>query len=148
LPIALVTLAWAGGAYAVQFLWFPGLVLTGEWRVAMQGLGGLLLIAGVPLYAWSVHVFRRAWKRGDLAATGPYAWCRHPIYAAWIFLIVPGLCLLAGSWLLLTTPMAMYAAARGFVRREEADLSERFGETYEAYRRRTGAFLPRPFRRA
>ena len=147
LPIALVALAWAAAAYAVQFLWLPDLVITGAGRVAMQGLGGLLLLAGVPLYAWSLRVFRRAWKRGDLATAGPYARCRHPIYAAWILLIVPGLCLLAGSWLLLTTPLAMYAAARVFVRREEAELADRFGETYEAWRRRTGAFLPRPDRR-
>jgi protein-S-isoprenylcysteine O-methyltransferase Ste14 len=112
-------------------------------RYVLAAVGSGLVLAGVPLYVWGLRVFRRAWGQGELATTGPYARCRHPIYATWIFLIVPGVCLLTGSWLVLTAPLAMYAAARLFVWKEEADLERRFGEAYRAWRRRTGAFVPR-----
>jgi len=143
LPIALVALAWAGGAYAAHLVWYPAFAVEGMLRYALAGVGGALVLAGVPLYVWSLRVFGRAWRRGKLATTGPYTRCRHPIYATWTFLIVPGVCLLTGSWLVLTTPVVMYAAARLLVGREERPMEDRFGDAWREYRERTGRFLPR-----
>ena len=143
LPIALVTLAWTGGAYVVHLAWYPAFAMEGVWRYVLAGVGGALVVAGLPLYVWSLRVFRRAWRQGELATAGPYARCRHPIYATWIFLITPGVCLLTGSWLVLTAPVAMYVAARLFVGLEERAMEARFGEAWREYRARTGRFLPR-----
>ncbi len=143
LPVSLLTLAWGGAAWAAHFLWYPALAIEGMLRDVLAAWGGVLVLAGVPLYVWSLRHFNRAWRQGELATTGPYARCRHPIYATWIFLIVPGVCLLTGSWIVLTTPLAMYAAARLLVGREERAMAERFGEAWRAYRARTGRFWPR-----
>lgn len=141
--VALVTLAWGAAAWAAHFLWYPALAVTGTWRTVLAAVGGAMMLVGVPLYVWSLRLFNRAWQEGRLATTGPYARCRHPIYATWIFLITPGACLLLGSWVVLTTPVAMYAAARLLVGREERALEARFGQTWRAYRARTGRFWPR-----
>jgi len=142
LPTALVTLPWAGGAIAVHIVWYPLFSMEGLVWYALAGAGTVLLLVGVGLFAWCVRVMRRAWQRGELATTGPYARCRHPRYAAWTFLVVPGLCLMSGSWLLLTVPAVMYAVTRLLIGREEEELQARFGEAWRAYRERTGRFLP------
>ncbi len=143
LPIALVTLAWAGGAYGVHLAWYPVFAAEGTLRYALAGVGGGLIVIGLPLYVWALRHFNRARRAGAIATTGPYARCRHPIYATWIFLIVPGVCLLTGSWLVLTTPLVMYLAARLLVGREERAMEARFGQAWRAYRERTGRFWPR-----
>jgi len=143
LPIALVTLPWTVGAVAAHIVWHPLFAMEGWMWSVLAGVGGAMLLLGVGLYAWCVRVIRRAWRRGDLATTGPYARCRHPRYASWMFLMVPGLCLMSGSWLLLSVPVVMYAATRLLVGREERAMEKRFGEAWRAYRARTGRFWPR-----
>jgi len=72
-----------------------------------------------------------------LVTTGPYRWCRHPLYLSFI-LIILGLDLMFGSpagilaTLLLALPSMIYRA-----RLEEKALADRFGEEWEAYRERT-----------
>ncbi len=85
-------------------------------------------------------------RRGSLATTGPYARVRHPIHAAWMCLVLPGIALLARSWSLLAVAPAYYGAFRFFIRWEEADLQRRFGRAYAAYRERTNHVCPFGFR--
>jgi len=143
LAVSLVTLAWGAAALAVHLAWYPAFAMEGVLRTVLAGVGGAMVLAGIPLYVWALRHFNRAWRRGELATAGPYARCRHPIYAAWIFLITPGVCLLVGSWLVLTAPGVMYAATRLLVGREERAMAARFGQTWRAYRKRTGRFWPR-----
>jgi protein-S-isoprenylcysteine O-methyltransferase Ste14 len=75
---------------------------------------------------------------------GPYALCRHPIYASWIVFNVPAIVLLADNWLGLLSVAPMYVALRILVRREEAWLERTFGDTYLEYRRRVNPVLPVP----
>ena len=73
---------------------------------------------------------------------GPYRWVRHPFY---IFGFVWGLALslVTANWLfaLLGTGALTMLVIR--TRIEEAKLTERFGDDYRAYVRRTGKFFPR-----
>lgn len=77
-------------------------------------------------------------------AAGPYRWVRNPMY-------VGGLTALLGFGLWHRSPsMALFtglvwgAAHLFVVRVEEPGLARRFGEGYEAYRRRVNRWLPRP----
>lgn len=79
----------------------------------------------------------------EFVATGPYRWVRNPMY-------VGGLLALLGFGLWHRSPaMALFtglvwAAAHLFVLSvEEPGLVRRFGESYEAYRRRVNRWLPR-----
>jgi protein-S-isoprenylcysteine O-methyltransferase Ste14 len=141
--IGLVTAAWTGLALVVHWTFYPTFAVTGGLRLAFRACGLGLLGVGIPVYAALAMHFARHSREGALVTTGPYARVRHPLYAVWVFLLVPGAALLVGSWLLLSVPLVMYVAARVFIPSEEVELEKRYGDLFREYRRRTGRFVPR-----
>jgi protein-S-isoprenylcysteine O-methyltransferase Ste14 len=105
-------------------------------------LGCLLLAVGLPLCVAGVVALKRGFPKGALFTGGVYGLCRHPIYGSWVVFNVPGMVLLANSWIGLLVPVPMYIALRLLVRDEEAWLEQTFGETYRAYRDRVPAVMP------
>lgn len=77
-----------------------------------------------------------------LITTGPYAWVRHPFYAAFALAVVAN-ALVAANWFLLLVGGLVLALLVARCRIEEANLLARFGDAYQTYSRRTGRFLPR-----
>lgn len=78
-----------------------------------------------------------------LVTRGPYRWVRHPLYAVGLLEIL-SLGVIAGNWFLMLLSLAGAVVFRVVViPREEANLVRAFGESYEEYRRRTGAIIPR-----
>ena len=124
-------LAWL---LAAPFLWFsepkPQVLLSGL-LVALPGL----VLRGLA----SGHID----KDTVLAASGPYAYVRHPLYAG-SFLVGLGLALAGGLWTFIPLFLAlfgwMYARV---IKAEEAGLARIFGSQYREYRARVPAFLPR-----
>jgi len=104
--------------------------------------GVLLIVTGLIFFAAAVTAVRRALSAGRLVTTGVFRCCRHPLYAAWPVFIVPGIALLAGSWLGLTVPVFMFAVLSLLVRKEEKTLEEEFGPEYREYRKKVPAILP------
>lgn len=104
---------------------------------------GLLLVTGATLARiWaSAHVAGR--KDAELVVDGPYARCRHPLYAA-SMVAAAGLALATGSLLIggaqLLAVSLLHVAA---VRREDAELALRFGAAHAVWRARVPALLPR-----
>jgi protein-S-isoprenylcysteine O-methyltransferase Ste14 len=81
-------------------------------------------------------------KAHSLVTTGPYRWVRHPFYDA------AGLAILANSlaaanWFLFLTGGLAFILMIVRTRIEERHLLARFGDSYLAYAKRTGRFLPR-----
>lgn len=106
---------------------------------------GLLAVAGV---SWVFTVFSReiggaaAAGPARLVTSGPYHWVRHPMYLVVILLFL-GLGLMLASWfILLYTAAILLALWLLAVPREDARLAAMFGDAYERYRGRTGAFVP------
>ncbi len=143
--IAAVGAGVAAAAVAAHVAWYPLFALEGAARMACAVVGAVLVAAGLVAYVPAARRLHGTYGHGELLTDGAWARSRHPIYAAWIFLIVPGVALVAGSWALLAPAGAMYLAARVCVRREEAYLEARFGEAYRAYRRRTWPLIPKPW---
>lgn len=107
------------------------------------GLGGLFLAGGGALAAWSLWEFRRAGTSPDparptrrLVSGGPYRFSRHPQYLALTSAYVGASLLLGLAAPFALLPAVWYTVARGVAEPEEAYLARRFGEEYEAYRRR------------
>jgi methanethiol S-methyltransferase len=98
--------------------------------------GGFIVLAR----AWPV--LYAAQQHGELAATGPYAYVRHPQYAAFI-LIMFGFLL---QWPTLVTlvmfPIFTWAYVR-LARREEAEVRATFGPAYARYAAVSPAYIPR-----
>ena len=103
---------------------------------------GCLLLAGVCLWAASAARLRRGRRTGALVTDGPYVVMRHPLYAAWIFLILPAACVAFRSWIVLPAPVVAYVACRLHLPAEDNLLRQRHGEAFERYRKRTNGLLP------
>lgn len=107
-------------------------------------IGTLLMVGGL----W---VMWRAWSQihtaeGALVTDGMYAHIRHPQYSG-LFLITVGMLIQWPTILTLVMwPILMWAYYR-LAMREEREMISRFGDAYEAYRRRVPAFVPRRTRR-
>jgi protein-S-isoprenylcysteine O-methyltransferase Ste14 len=151
---------------AVFFLAAPCVVagvvpwlITG-WQLSATGsaldivrivVGSLLVIAGVVVV---VRNFVRFVAEGrgtpapiappdQLVVGGDYRYVRNPMYVA-VIAAVLGQALIFGSFGLLIYAATIWLATATFVRAyEEPTLRERFGASYEAYRRNVRAWLPR-----
>ncbi|HCU33915.1 MAG TPA: hypothetical protein DGT21_00295 [Armatimonadetes bacterium] len=107
------------------------------------GCGVVLVALGVLLWVVSLNALHRAYSAGRLVTDGVYAYVRHPIYAVFIVLIMPGIVLMLRSLPGLTIPVFMYLIFRALIGAEENYLRATFGEQYETYHRRVGAVFPR-----
>jgi protein-S-isoprenylcysteine O-methyltransferase Ste14 len=102
----------------------------------------VLISGGFILLAKSWGILYEAQRRHELAASGPYAYVRHPQYLGFI-MIMSGFLL---QWPTLVTlimfPILVYMYVR-LARREERDAIAEFGDLYTRYANRTPAFFPR-----
>jgi protein-S-isoprenylcysteine O-methyltransferase Ste14 len=105
-------------------------------------LGVLLIVLGVPLWVLSGLKVVKGFSAGKLCTTGVYGLCRHPLYAAWALLIVPGIVLLTDNWFALTIPLLMCFLLMMMVGEEDKWLESRFGARYRAYRKGVPTLLP------
>jgi len=128
-------------------------LLTYRWPLAVVFIIVLLFLME-PRYYWiglfvsllgeglQVWCFASLNKKKELAARGPYAVVRNPMYIGRYFLIL-GAVLITGSWLLvLLYTVIYYFYMVNRVEREEAVLIEIFGSEYEEYCQRVNRFLP------
>jgi protein-S-isoprenylcysteine O-methyltransferase Ste14 len=105
--------------------------------------GFVAILAAIGLRLWcTLYIGDR--KSAQLVTDGPYSLCRNPLYTASILGAV-GVGLQTGMYTFgLIAGVLCWAIFAVVVRREEAFLASRFGETYRLYCARTPRFLPRP----
>lgn len=140
--------AWAGRATATaQTLMLAWLVL-GTRLSRPGGLAMVLVGAGVSLGVWAIGSMgvRRLsmWPEprsdAELIRHGPYAWVRHPMYAA-VLLGAGGLVVQTTSAARLGGLAALAAVLAVKMRLEEAHMRRRFPD-YEVYARQTSRLIP------
>ncbi len=112
-------------------------------------LGIALTWLGIGLAIWARHHLAENWsgrvtiKEGhELIRTGPYARLRHPIYTG-LLLATLGSAVAIGEWRCLLGVCLVLIAYSIKAKREEAMLTQRFGDAFQDHRRRTGFLLPR-----
>lgn len=82
-------------------------------------------------------------KNDALATTGPYRFCRNPLYLG-SAILAAGFLLAAADPLMAVAAAVLFAAVYGpVIRREEAYLAQRFGPAFTAYCRAVPRFWPR-----
>ena len=102
-------------------------------------LGGTVAAVGVFLRAMaSGHVK----KNEQLATTGPYAYCRNPLYLGSIIIAIGFAIASRDVWVVVSTVGLFGVIYVPVIRSEEAFLRNRFAE-YETYARRVPLLLPR-----
>lgn len=150
-------------AYVSQFSFlFSGTMVT--WGLGLrlpilaanQAGAALVLTASLGLYEWARHTiwgrrFGLAW--GDhvpesLCEDGPYRYIRHPIYLSYVLAFLAVLVALP-HWITTLTFLINLALFVTWARSDEQVIAgSALAQPYEAYRARTGMFLPRLSRAA
>lgn len=120
--------------------------------VWLRLVGAGLAILTVLLFVWVHHALGKNWslavviKEDHVLVTGgPYRWVRHPMYTTF-FVWGLGFSLLSANWTVGIAFLGLCIVAAARTGKEEAALTEAFGDQYHAYMQRTGRFLP-PLRR-
>jgi protein-S-isoprenylcysteine O-methyltransferase Ste14 len=109
--------------------------LRREWLPA----GFLVSMFGELIQLWC---FASLDKNSDLAARGPYALVRNPMYLGRFFIIGGFLLLLGQPWILLPYAIGYWLYMDSRVGREEARLRQIFGESYQRYCAQVRRFVP------
>ena len=102
----------------------------------------VLIFAGFVLLAKSWGILYEAQRRHEIAASGPYAYVRHPQYVGFIAIMLGFLL----QWPTLVTLAMFPALAYMYVRlarREEREALAEFGEQYRTYMQSVPGFFPR-----
>ncbi len=100
----------------------------------------LLILAGLAIRSWAAGIVH---KNRGLATTGPYGFCRHPLYLG-SALVLGGMTFLMSEvwWTAPPLVLALLAVYILTIRREEERLAARLGGTWTAYAKRTPRLLP------
>ncbi len=115
----------------------------------LEVLGGLLYIAGFVLMAWALLTLRRNYQLGGsaprsedrLVLDGPYAFIRHPMYAA-ALAIALGLAGLVQSLAFLAVFFVYLVLILPVISLEERGLRQAYGEQYAEYQKTTKRLVP------
>jgi protein-S-isoprenylcysteine O-methyltransferase Ste14 len=139
----------AAGGYMVlagiaSYLWPEVCLLHPIPYWVLRAVGGILLIAGIPIWLAGVYAAMTAYNQDSLVTSGVFGMVRHPIYSAWIVFNLPGIALLCRSWPLLGAPLVAYVVFKLTICREDEYLERRFGQAYRDYRSRVSELLPLP----
>jgi len=112
----------------------------GAWRTPV---GWALVVVFVVWNGWALWLFRRhatgllpGQETRAMIEEGPYRLSRNPLYAGMVSLYVGIVLLVPTFWGLVLTPVAVLLLLWGAILPEERFLHEKFGATYDAYRRR------------
>jgi protein-S-isoprenylcysteine O-methyltransferase Ste14 len=150
--IAIVIIGLAICVPLFYFGWIPlGSLPLATARV-LDVIGLVIYLAGLVFVLWARRTLGRYWGLStsrqvkllddhQLVQNGPYAFVRHPMYFGWWAALL-GLILLYPVWVVLLMLVFSVISFFGRARREEAALSNRFGEAWTAYRKHTRFIIP------
>jgi len=111
-------------------------------------VGTALIVAFVLWNGWALWLMGRARTGllpGDPTRTildrGPFGVSRNPLYLGLVALYVGSAVVWPSFWALVLTPVGVAALWWGAIAPEERYLAAKFGEEYEAYRRRVRRWI-------
>jgi protein-S-isoprenylcysteine O-methyltransferase Ste14 len=134
------------------YLWIPLFALPTD-MARVFDIGGLIVyLAGFTFVLWARRTLGRNWGLStsiqvkllddhQLIQSGPYALVRHPMYFGW-WTAMFGLTLLYPVWAVFLMFFFSIISFSNRARREEAALTERFGETWIGYKKHTKFLIP------
>jgi protein-S-isoprenylcysteine O-methyltransferase Ste14 len=107
--------------------------ITHEGYITLAVFGVAMILIGALMVASCGRKLLKSFNKGILMKDGLYRIFRNPMYAAYMLFVVPGICLLFNSWLVLSTVVINSLLFFIFIRREHRYLQEKFGKEYEVY---------------
>jgi protein-S-isoprenylcysteine O-methyltransferase Ste14 len=133
---------------------FGGMFLDVRWPLrlppsrAMDIAAGILIVGFLILVVPSILRFQRSSTSilpfrpaSRLVTSGAYRFTRNPMYLGFALLTVGLAFTFETLWPILLLPPTLHAVRKLVIDREERYLARRFGEEYDAYRRRVRRWL-------
>ncbi|MFQ5806914.1 MAG: methyltransferase family protein [Phycisphaerae bacterium] len=129
--------------------------LPATWQIEIgwgRGVGWLIFAIFYVAYTLSSLVLMRRGRGAyvefdppkELVATGPFRWCRNPIAACVLGMILGEALAFCSTGIFLLFLVGLPLAHLQVVLLEEPRLEKRFGQTYIDYRARVPRWIPRP----
>jgi protein-S-isoprenylcysteine O-methyltransferase Ste14 len=138
--------------YVLAPRWLEWAALAMPMLTRWIGVG--LGVSSIVFLAWVHQTLGKNWnvpgvveERQVLVTDGPYRRMRHPMYTEFA-VIALAYWLISTNWLIALIGLIYWMIVVTRVDREEAALTEKFGDAYREYMQRTGRYLPRFFRGA
>lgn len=127
----------------------PFLPLGPFWDYALAAAAPLIAVASVWLDLSAIHHLGRQWSPAarlieghELVTTGPYGIVRNPIYTAMLgLLLATGLAIATPLGLVLAVALNLLGTFLR-IQAEEKLLLDRFGKSFEDYRKKVRALIP------
>ena len=152
MQVAMVILGLVICAAMFYFLWIPLFAVPVSIAFILDVIGLSLYLAGCAFVLWARRTLGKMWGistsqnvklRDDhqIIRSGPYAFVRNPMYFGW-WVAMFGLVLLYPVWMVLLMFFFSLIAFIGRARREDAALTERFGDTWTEYKKGTKFLIP------
>lgn len=105
-------------------------------------LSNILIFGGFILLSAAWRVLYKAQKSHELATTGPYAYIRHPQYAAFILIMIGFLLQWRPTLITLAMFPILVVMYVKLAHREEREVLAKLGEAYARYAAVTPGFIP------
>ena len=136
-----------GYSVLVILSWLPiKLSISGIINVPKNFLAAIALIIiciGIIMLAMANAEIKKALGTNQLVTAGLFSRIRNPMYAAHIYFLMPGLCLLTNNAITLFSVFCTVIIFLILIPKEEKDLEENFGIEYLEYKTRVGRLLPK-----
>ncbi|HEY9153247.1 MAG TPA: isoprenylcysteine carboxylmethyltransferase family protein, partial [Anaerolineales bacterium] len=152
IQIAFVLLGFVIFILLAYYLWIPLFPFIRIKARVWDVIGLVLYLIGFGFVEWARQTLGKYWGLSTsqqvkllddhrLIQNGPYAFLRHPMYfGAWVLFV--GLTMLYPVWAVFLLFIFSVISFTGRARREESALSERFGEQWIQYKKRTSFLIP------
>lgn len=131
--IAVPTLVYLIITAIVSYLTKPSFSIIENDSVVLIYLGIILIVPGVIMVAACGRRLLKSFDKNKLMTDGLYKIFRDPMYVAYLIFVIPGICLLFNSWLVLTTVLLNYVLYSKLIKREHKYLEVKFGSEYKNY---------------
>ena len=132
-------------AALVLTLVFPGSFgFTGRFVGVAMAAGIELGALGLAFMVSAAVSCTAARRTGRLATRWSYGVSRHPMFAWWIWSVLPSLALVLNSWLFIAAAIATYFTSRTEAKAEDDGLWDRFGRPFAIYEVQVRFSLPVP----
>jgi protein-S-isoprenylcysteine O-methyltransferase Ste14 len=99
--------------------------------------GPLLAPLGAALFTWALQSVPKDAGANTLVTGGAYAWLRHPIYLAFLAILVATGFLISGGMKMILPALLYLGGSELRIASEENELVQKFPEGYARYRSRT-----------
>jgi protein-S-isoprenylcysteine O-methyltransferase Ste14 len=123
-------------------LQFPAIAALPQGLAFLRFPGYLLLLLGLLLWGAAVVQLLAGFPKGKLVTSGAYSVVRNPIYASVALFILPAVSLLTLTWVYFLPALCLAAGVILFIRKEEHQLTQAFGQEYTAYLARVDRLIP------